>query len=257
MDTGSRAVAWAVERIGQGYIWGATGWVCSKARREQQAKQYPDQAEMILGVGAKWDGVICWDCATFVRGAARAGGVILCSGATSQWRETAWVSQGPITTLPRDQVVMLYRQSGGKMQHTGIYTGDGNCIHAKGTRYGVIMQPVEAYPWTHWALPAWQGNTQEEAVTMEDMVVVSADGSPVRMRREPSKHAEVLRKLAPGTKVIRESEADGWSRIVCGEDTGYMMSEFLAAAASGKKDEVRREEFDALEARVSALEAQA
>ena len=93
----AHAALWAKERIGCGYIYGATGWVCSKARREQQAKQYPDQAEMILGVGAKWDGKICWDCATFVRGAAKAGGVTLCSGATSQWAKTAWAALGSQT----------------------------------------------------------------------------------------------------------------------------------------------------------------
>lgn len=156
----ARAAAWALEHIGQGYIWGATGWVCSRTRREQQARQYPEQAEMILGAGAKWDGVTCWDCATFVRGAAQAGGIRLCSGATSQWRKTAWADKGTIDTLPRDQVVMLYRQRGGKMQHVGLYLGDGTCAHAKGTRYGVVRQSVDAYKWTHWARPAWPDVTQ-------------------------------------------------------------------------------------------------
>lgn len=82
----ARAAAWAREHVGNGYIWGATGWVCSRERREQQAKQYLGQADMILGVGAKWDGMICWDCATFVRGAAKAGGVMLCSGARPHGR---------------------------------------------------------------------------------------------------------------------------------------------------------------------------
>ncbi len=62
-----RIAEFAASKLGCGYVYGATGWICSKARREQQAQQYPDQAGNILGVCAKWDGVQCYDCAQLTR----------------------------------------------------------------------------------------------------------------------------------------------------------------------------------------------
>lgn len=244
-----RAADWARERVGQGYIWGATGWVCSRARREAQAKQYPAQAEMILGVGAKWDGKVCWDCATFVRGAAKAGGIRLCSGATSQWRKTAWADKRTIDSLPTGRVVMLYRQSGNTMQHTGISLGDGECVHAKGTKYGVITQGISSYPWTHWAIPAWD-DEKEGAEMDEQMVVVADSGSTVRMRATADAGGAVVCAIPIGAVVTRSGTEGDWSRISYGGQDGYMMTRFLKAAEAN----VTRAEFDALAQRVAALE---
>lgn len=85
---------WALSHVGDGYIYGARGQKCSLAFREQQAKQYPAQADNILGTGAKWDGKTVWDCAQFTRAAWAAAGINLVSGATSQWNKTDWESSG-------------------------------------------------------------------------------------------------------------------------------------------------------------------
>ena len=117
----------ALSLIGQGYIYGAKGQICSEAFRQGQAAQYPEQAEMILGTGAKWDGMPVWDCAQLTREAAKAGGVTLVSGATSQWKKTEWDAQGNIDTLPEGETLFLYRRQNGsstKMQHTGVAIGD-------------------------------------------------------------------------------------------------------------------------------------
>lgn len=113
--TGERAAAFARSKIGQGYIYGARGQTCSAAFRRQQAQQYPDQAQNILVTGAKWDGQPVWDCAQLTRYAAKAAGVELPSGATSQWRKAPWKRKGTIDTLPDGEVVYLYRQKGSKI----------------------------------------------------------------------------------------------------------------------------------------------
>jgi len=130
--TGSQSAAFARSKIGQGYIYGAKGQTCSAAFRRQQAAQYPDQAQNILVTGAKWDGRPVWDCAQLTRYAAKAAGVELPSGATSQWRKGPWKRKGTIDTLPEGEVVYLYRQKGTIMQHTGLALGDGTCVHARG-----------------------------------------------------------------------------------------------------------------------------
>ena len=159
------AAAFALGKVGQGYIYGARGQICTAAFRQQQARQYPEQARYILEVGKKWDGVPVWDCAQLTRYAAKAAGVTLPSGATSQWKKGPWKRKGTMSAMPQGQVLFLYRESGGRMQHTGLALGDGTCVHARGTAYGVVRQPVSGYAWTHWASP-WNGM---ETMTLEEV----------------------------------------------------------------------------------------
>lgn len=107
---------------------------------------------MILNVGSKWDGKQVWDCAQFTRAALKNDGVDLVSGATSQWNSDAWQVKGTIGNIQND-ICCVFRQSGSKMQHTGLFIGNNIVIHAKGTKYGVIRDSLDSYPWTHWALP--------------------------------------------------------------------------------------------------------
>lgn len=41
----------ALSKRGCGYIYGATGWVCTPALRQQQATKYPEYAGLILSTG--------------------------------------------------------------------------------------------------------------------------------------------------------------------------------------------------------------
>lgn len=153
----------ALSLVGLGYIYGAQGQVCSPAFRRQQANQYPEQAGKIMGIGAKWDGVRVWECAQLTQEVAAVGGVKLQSGATSQWTKTAWDERGTIDTLPKSELVFVYRESktnAAKMQHTGVYLGDGTVVDARGTDDGVVHEPLERYNWTHWARPKWGETTK-------------------------------------------------------------------------------------------------
>lgn len=152
----------ALSLVGQGYIYGAQGQICSLAFRQQQARQYPDQEKNIMGTGAKWDGTPVWDCAQFTQEVAEVGGVKLVSGSTSQWKKTDWEQKGTIDTIPADELVFVFRQSktnASVMQHVGVALGDGTCVHARGTAYGVVQQSMSQYAWTHWARPKWGEQT--------------------------------------------------------------------------------------------------
>lgn len=148
----------ALSFVGLGYIYGAQGQICTPAFRAQQAKQYPAQYKNIMIVGAKWDGMAVWECAQLTQEVAKAGGVNLVSGATSQWKKTNWAEKGEIDTLPIDQVAFLYRESTSDenvMSHTGVYLGDGTVVDARGASDGVKHDKISKYPWTHWAIPVW------------------------------------------------------------------------------------------------------
>jgi hypothetical protein len=233
--TGERAAAFARSKIGQGYIYGAKGQTCTAAFRRQQAQQYPDQAQNILVTGAKWDGRPVWDCAQLTRFAAKAAGVELPSGATSQWRKGPWKRKGTIDSLPEGEVVYLYRQKGSIMQHTGLALGDGTCVHARGTAYGVVHQPVRDYQWTHWASP-WEAESAPEPVEpadpMTEATVYADNGLPVKLRNKPSQGENLYWMVRNNTHVIIRQHGEEWSQItaLCTDSirrTGWMMSRFL------------------------------
>lgn len=222
----------ALSLVGQGYIYGAKGQTCSPAFRQQQAAQYPDQADNILGTGAKWDGKPVWDCAQLTRVCAKAGGVNLVSGATSQWDKTGWQERGPIETIPEGKTVFVYRRKSGSdsvMQHTGVALGDGTCVHARGTAYGVVRQQIDEYPWTHWARPEW---TEKEETKMLYMAkVVAQSGNTVRLRKFPNSNAAIVARVPVGSIAGVISEMDEWAEIELSNGTeGYMMTEFLQSA---------------------------
>lgn len=250
---GDKARDFALSKIGQGYIYGAKGQTCTEAFRRQQAAQYPDQAHNILDVGAKWDSVPVWDCAQLTRYAARADGVTLPSGATSQWRKGPWKRKGDISTLPAGEVVYLYRAKGDTMAHTGLAIGDGTCVHARGTAYGVVHQAMEQHAWTHWASPWAAPEKEKEGADdpVKTATVTAKSGSTVRMRSGPGKSYSVVANVPIGAVVEVPETGPVWCRILHDGSEGYMMSQYLAGLDASATVEER---LASLEERVSALE---
>lgn len=226
-----KVVEKALSLVGQGYIYGAKGQICSPAFRQQQAEQYPEQADKILTTGAKWDGMPVWDCAQLTRTVSKEGGVTLVSGATSQWNKTDWAHNGPIETIPPGKTVLVFRRQNGSdsvMAHTGVALGDGTCIHARGTDYGVIHQTMGQYAWTHWGLPKWAENEEDEPVSLDVIYqarVIAQNGSTVNMREEPG--GKVIDKVPLGKVVDVLDESTGWRKILYRSNVGYMQEAFL------------------------------
>lgn len=224
----------ALSLVGQGYIYGAKGQICSRAFREQQAEQYPEWYDNIMNLGAKWDGKPVWDCAQFTRAVAKSAGISLVSGATSQWNKTDWDQKGTIDTLPADEFVFLYRRQNGSsttMAHTGVSMGDGTCIHARGTAYGVVTQPIAQYAWTHWARPKWPDENQNSSEKVDDVEVLyqatvcAQNGNTVNMRKEPG--GSILIQVPIGATIDVLSESAGWHKIQYNNKIGYMQSAFV------------------------------
>ena len=230
----------ALSLVGQGYIYGAKGQICSPDFRQMQAQQYPDQADNILGKGEKWDGNPVWDCAQLTRFCAKEAGITLVSGATSQWQKTAWERKGTIDTLPSNEAAFVFREKDGVMQHTGLALGDGTCVHARGTAYGVVQEPMSDCRWTHWATPF-----AAPEKSLYTAVVTAASGSTVNARETPA--GRVLFRIPVGERVEVVREQAGWSRICYEGRTAFMLSSFLKR---GEDDLLSR--IEQLEARLTA-----
>ena len=53
--------------------------------------------------------------------------------------------KGTIDTLPETPGLALWHEG-----HIGIYIGNGQVIHASGTKVGVVQTPIGSSGWTHW-----------------------------------------------------------------------------------------------------------
>lgn len=227
-------VDWILSKVGCGYVYGATGWICSAARRRQQAEQYPEYENVILNVCKKWDGKQCFDCAQLVRWALDTVGIKLVSGATSQWRQSGvWAEKGNINTLPKNKLCILWRvkdASTMQMKHVGFLLPDGTTVDARGSYDGVIRSNRTAYPWTHWAIPKGmykEGQEEGEDEPMIHATVTAKTGKTVNLRNAASKSGKVLVKVPLGETVGMRGAANGWASIEWNHYAGFMMTDFL------------------------------
>lgn len=188
----NKIIDWAESMVGTGYIYGATGWICTPERRQQQANQYPEYADTIMTTGAKWDGKICHDCAQFTRKAMAQAGITLPSGATSQWKSSVWEKKGTAADIDSSKMCLLFRESNGKMQHVLLYCGNGYVIDARGTANGVMKSKLGTYKYTHWAIP--KGLYSETSTSTS---TPSSTPAPT----EPTPIHETLRVGATGQEV--------------------------------------------------------
>jgi hypothetical protein len=101
------------------------------------------------------DGVQEFDCRGFTWWLLHQVGVEISKvGATTQYKTAAdWVERGPTGVMPNLVCpVFKYRQSDGKMAHTGMHIGDGVIIHCTsngGVKYGDLSDTT----WTNYAIP--------------------------------------------------------------------------------------------------------
>lgn len=144
----------ALQRIGCGYLMGATGQVCTQAVINSQARQYPAYADRIEQYGSKWLRLRVYDCAQLTRAAYAAGGIKLPSGATSQYGAGVWRRKGVRGSLPDDRagyLLFVYRDN--RMQHVMVTVGNGYMVDARGHASGVLFSRSDDYAWTDWCEP--------------------------------------------------------------------------------------------------------
>ena len=153
----------APECEGWPYVFGAWGEECTPAgRRRRKRDDHPTivtKCQVLNGTkadcgGCKWDlPVRMFDCRGFTKWILSQVGIELKGGgATSQWgTKSNWAAQGPIGEMPRDKVCCVFVRKGEKMEHTGLYLGDGStCECSSGVQYFKQMKSK----WTHYAIPA-------------------------------------------------------------------------------------------------------
>lgn len=194
----------AISLVGCGYIYGATGWICTPSRLAQQEKQYPSFAKQMKRYGKKWMGKPCYDCAQLTRDVARQAGISLPSGATSQWRAAGiWKEKDVIDTLPDEAGIFLFTMRDGRMTHTGVSIGNGEEVDARGHAYGVVRRKISETSYTHWARLAIDYNAPIEAENpasepTKPTLRTGSRGEDVRILQENLRQLGFLNDAADG-----------------------------------------------------------
>lgn len=241
MTVNEKIKAFALDAVGCTYVYGATGQKCTPAYRKARAEQYPDSASAITKncpvlsgradscAGCQYNGRKAYDCAQLTRYAAKAAGLDLPSGASSQWKKGDWAQKGPIETLPANQVCFLYieRDSADPMGHTGVYLGDGTAVDARGHSSGVVHWSADDVNWTHWAVLTGQEIVPEDEGIEKRKALYTVTGNRLALRAQPDTGAAVLLRIDNGVMAEGELVNADWVKITYAGRVGYCMAKYL------------------------------
>lgn len=126
--------------------------------------------------------------------------------------------------LPGD---FVFRHSGLKIHHVGVYIGDGQVIEAKGRDYGVVQQFIDQSGKGYWNRygrfePLFKD--EEEAVQNEFPADYFYDGTTyVNLRKTPDSENSynIIGKVSKGESVIVLNMENGWAEVVKKTEKGY------------------------------------
>ena len=203
----AKLVETAYSQIGSPYVFGAWGQMCSKNIREIYADCRPEHKNDIYKAcqqlnsqkkpncsGCKFEGKRAFDCRGFIKWCVEQAGILTIKGdgCTSQWETSSnWMQKGPIKEMP-DVPCVLYQYRNERMQHTGIYVGNGKVVHAS---TGVIETAVTS-AWTHYAIPKGMYSVKELINEYKLKVVITKAGT---IRKGDWSKATKVKKAVVGT----------------------------------------------------------
>ena len=62
------------------------------------------------------------------------------------------IKKGDMSTFPAINGTLVYKKSGNRISHVGIYCVDGYVYEAKGHKFGVVKTPYKQTDWVLWSL---------------------------------------------------------------------------------------------------------
>ena len=191
----------------------------------------------------------------YVADAAREGAVD-CSGAFTYWYKVAgssmyhgsntmyrkWSTEkgkiGEIKLVPgmavyrwkqavQGEMPTAYVNDGlGNFKHVGLYIGNGKCIEAKGTQYGIVMSDISTWAYASKLINTEYDVTEGDA-PMQKATVYAESGKTVNLRKTASTAGTILTHVPVGATVQAGAETNGFTAVTYGNYSGYIMSKFL------------------------------
>ena len=167
----------AEDEIGWPYAWGATGQRCTVSNRQARMNNpkigdgdkelIRKRCQVLNGSKGSCSGckyypddqyTLMFDCIGFINQLLDYAGVYhYGAGCSTMWNHKAnWDRQGKLKDMPETVccVFQQYPDNEKKMQHIGLYIGNGYVIHCS---VEVKKEKLSAYPWSHYGIPKGMG----------------------------------------------------------------------------------------------------
>lgn len=243
---------------GAGYVWGGRG----KIYDEREAKTlfnscgngtYDEKYYMVTSM-ERWKGKIVCDCSGMIQAfrIAKLDGVDRSANGlyTDECPENR---RGTIDTLPTNlRGVLLFKKSGSRMTHVGVYGGDNTTIESSTSKKGVVKKdPMIKSCWTHWGIPTWleptvigEGSSDLPPVEETEEEEVKVPSTPLKVciiancyRLNVRKGASITNKstgtLCKGDIVEVYAIKGNWAKIDKDEDK-WCSTKYLVEVTSYK-----------------------
>lgn len=156
MKNNAGLVLYAKAQVGRPYWFGTFGQTSSLDLLKNKKKQYPSyykDTDFNKQLGQR-----VHDCVGLIKGYLWSDS----STSTPKYNASQDVSasmmynrsttRGDMSTFPAINGTLVYKKSGNKINHVGIYCVDGFVYEAKGHRFGVVRTPYKQTAWDLWSL---------------------------------------------------------------------------------------------------------
>ncbi len=245
--TSSELVKYARSKVGLGYVYGAAGAICTPSFRAGMKDLYPQYKDLISNFAYVWDGMEVYDCIGLFKAFLVASNgevpktwLTNVNGAVNRWL----TKPEPLATMPNEPGIVLLQQNAtnSAFMHVGLYVGDGLSVHARGHRYGVVVDQMPQL-WTHWSRPIWlEYDTPAEPQVEwppfmgegERALVDTSSGNALNLYRRPFE----ARKYFTGVRIPNYSEvtiqgipinAPYWRIVTVPDSNGLMRTGYVYA----------------------------
>jgi len=134
-------------RVGCGYAYGSQGEIMTQERLNQLVRQFGREHYFGTAKNAgKWLGKQCFDCSGLVVWTLQQMKILkLAEDYTAQGIYEKLCHPSNREGLKPGDLCFVKGGSKGRIDHVGIYTGDNQVVHARGTKYGVVKTGVLPY----------------------------------------------------------------------------------------------------------------
>lgn len=156
MKNNAGLVLYAKAQVGLPYWYGTFGQTASPTLLNSKRKQYPSYYKS-TDFNTQYNKRV-HDCVGLIKG------YLWSDTTTSKPKYNASqdvsaagmyknsTTKGYMSTFPAINGTLVYKKSGNRISHVGIYCVDGYVYEAKGHKYGVVKTPYKQTDWVLWSL---------------------------------------------------------------------------------------------------------
>lgn len=208
-----------------GYVWGARGEVYTVKEAKYLLSCYKtgtyNELYYMTTQMKRWGGKIVVDCSGLIQGFRRKYGDKKDNTAQGLYEECG-KNVGTIDTLPTNlRGVLVFKKSGKKMGHVGVYGGDNTTIEAYSSEKGVIKSnPMKKSSWTHWGIlpfiePVEMFKEEKDGKEIEEGGVpyTVTNCTMLNIRAKAASTGKQIGVLNKGDLVFVYAEKNGWCKI--------------------------------------------